>query len=86
MRWLYRFPANRRAALASLDEQLAYMGGEVSEAVQAHLEGEGDDRIIEETLDAMQCGEGVLRKFPRRKVIAGLVRVRRKCRARGDYR
>ena len=86
-RWsFYRFPPNRRAADATLYQQIAYMSGEVDEVLQAHFEGEGDDRIIEETLDVIQCAEGILRKYPIRKVLAGWARVKIKCKQRGDYR
>lgn len=81
----YRFPPNRRAADSTLYQQIAYMSGEVDEIMQAYWENEGDDRIIEETLDAIQTGEGILRKFPFWRVLQGLAHVKKKCRQRGDY-
>lgn len=81
----YRFPPNRRAADSTLYQQIAYMSGEVDEVLQAHFDNEGDDRVIEETWDVIQCAEGILRKYPLRKVIAGCARVKIKCKQRGDY-
>lgn len=81
----YRFPPNKRAKSTPLYEQIAYMSGEVDEVMQAHWDKEGDDRIIEETLDVIQCAEGILRKFPLWRVLQGWAKVKIKCRQRGDY-
>lgn len=82
----YRFPPNKRATDTPLYEQIAYMSGEVDEVMQAYWDNEDDDRIIEETLDAIQTGEGILRKFPFWRVLQGWAKVKIKCRQRGDYR
>lgn len=82
----YRFPPNRRAEDASLRQQISYMRGEVDEVMQAHLEDEGDARVIEETMDVIQCAEGILRRYSIWAVLAGCARVKIKCFWRGDYR
>lgn len=82
----YRFPPNKRAEDARLHEQILYMAGEADEAIQAIIKCEGDDRVIEETLDVIQCAEGILRKFDFWRVLQGWAKVKIKCRQRGDYR
>ena len=82
---MYRFPANRRAAKTTILEQIRYVEAEAQEMLQAFVEGEGDDRVIEECWDTIQSAEGVLRKFPRLKVVVGWARVKLKSLHRGDY-
>ena len=81
----YRFPPNRRAENTPLHEQVLYTKDEVDEVIQAIIKCEGYDRIIEETLDVIQCAEGILRKFPTWRVLQGWAKVNIKCRQRGDY-
>lgn len=81
----YRFPSNKRAENTPLHEQVLYTADEVDEVIQAIIKCEGYDRIIEETLDVIQCAEGILRKFPLWRVLQGWAKVKIKCRQRGDY-
>lgn len=85
MRKFYAFPANRRAQEATLEEQLLKLCEEAREAYQAYVDGEPEWRIIEELEDARQALEGAERKFKERDILVGRVRVRIKCRHRGDY-
>ena len=83
MRWL--FPKNRKAEANSVLDQCLKIREEGNETFAAALNKEGDSRIIEEALDTMQTVEGLLRKFPVRKVAFVRVMVVVKCMKRGDY-
>ena len=80
-----RFPDNQKAAAQSLGAQLGKVTEETREAVAAYDDGEGSARVIEELWDVIQAAEGALRKFGPLAVLKGLVRVKLKCFARGDY-
>lgn len=82
---VFRFPSNRRAERTDLKGQLNYVVEEAIEAAEAFRDNEGEHRIIEELWDTVQAAEGALRKFPLRKVIVGLARVKLKSLHRGDY-
>lgn len=82
---VFRFPSNKRAERNDLKGQLNYVIDEAVEAAEAYRDCEGDHRIIEELWDTVQAAEGALRKFPRRKVVVGLARVKFKSLHRGDY-
>lgn len=84
MRWL--FPVNRKAEANSVLDQALKVREEGNETFSAALNNEGDSRIIEEALDTMQAVEGLLRKFPERKVALVRAKVVLKCKKRGDYR
>ena len=81
----YRFPPNERAERTTLLGQIKYVKAEAHEMLQALLDGEGDDRVIEECWDTIQASEGVLRKFPLFKVLRGWALVKVKSLKRGDY-
>ena len=82
---LYRFPENKRAADARLDEQVQKLFEEFLEVVDAHANGEPDSRVIEELWDVIQAVEGCFRKFDENDVLNGLRFVLRKSEERGDY-
>ena len=81
----FRFPANRRAGELSLARQVDKLYEETCEVLAAVSLKEGDDRVIEELWDVVHAAEGALRKFPLRKVIVGIARVKVKNTRRGDY-
>lgn len=81
----YRFHENNRAKATDLEGQVKYVLMEACEIADAYMDGEGPDRIIEETWDTIQAAEGVLRKFPLSKVLVGLAYVKLKSLHRGDY-
>lgn len=81
----FRFPANRRAGELSLTQQADKLYEETCEVLAAVSLREGDDRVIEELWDVVHAAEGALRKFPLRKVIVGIARVKIKNWRRGDY-
>lgn len=82
---MYRFEENKRAARASLDEQIYKLFEEVLEVMVAYRDGEPDSRVIEELWDVIQAAEGCLRKFDDNAVSEGLRFVLAKSRERGDY-
>lgn len=84
MRWL--FPENKKAEAASKLDQALKVKEEGGEVFSAVLDNESDMRVLEETWDAIQAAEGLLRKFPVSKVMAAKARVIVKCTKRGDYR
>lgn len=81
----YRFPSNKRAEITSPLEQAHYVSLEAKELVSAIENNEGDMRAIEEAWDVIIAAEGVLRKYPTSKVLAGSARVRIKNQRRGDW-
>ena len=81
----FRFPANNRARETDLHEQINYTCEECLEMYTASKNIEGDGRVIEECWDTIHAAEGVLRKFPLRKVIVGYFAVLLKNLKRGDY-
>ena len=82
----YRFPENAQAKAATANQQIRKILEEAKEVYWAWEELEPDERVIEETWDTINACEGLLRKFPLRKVLVGLVRVKIKCLQRGDYK
>ncbi len=82
---LYRFERNRRAASCSDYEQIAKAFEEVCESFRAMSDGEEPFRVCEETWDAIQALEGILRRYPYETVEDAHAEVVRKSLERGDY-
>lgn len=80
----YRFRKNRRAAEATMHQQLEKVVEEAHEAVISYNDMEGDARIAEELLDCIWACEGALRKLSKRAVDDACWIVDEKARKRGD--
>lgn len=79
------FPPNKRAQENSLQQQLNKIVEEATEALNAYLKDEGDDRICEELIDTYHAVEGALDKFTQQQVINAHTYVLVKNAQRGDY-
>ena len=58
---MYRFPRTRFVDQNSLAQQIDHIGGEVDEAILAHISGEGLQRVAEELVDVIHSAETALR-------------------------
>jgi hypothetical protein len=81
----YRFPANGKAKEATLEQQARKVCEEAGEVLFAVRRAEGVDHLLEETLDTIHACEGILRRYPMRRVLVAHARVLVKCMLRGDY-
>jgi len=80
----YKFPMCR-GVHASFSSQIRKIGEEAIEIAKAYDEEEGDNRVIEETLDCIHACETLLRKFPISKVLSLRGQVYLKNKERGYY-
>lgn len=81
----YQFKSNRRAAEATLGEQVAKLEEEVKE-VSEEFERDpfGGDALLVETWDVIFTAEGILRKFDKDQVQQARTTVVEKAKRRGD--
>lgn len=82
----YQFKPNRRAAEATLGEQVAKLEEEVKE-VSEEFERDpfGGDALLVETWDVIFTAEGILRKFDKDQVQQARTAVVEKAKRRGDF-
>lgn len=81
----YQFKSNKRAAEATLGEQVAKLEEEVKE-VSEEFERDpfGGDALLVETWDVIFTAEGILRKFDKDQVQQARTTVFEKAKRRGD--
>lgn len=81
----YRFKSNKRAAEATLSDQIAKLEEEVKE-VSEEFENDpfGSDALLVETWDVIYTAEGILRKFDKDQVQQARTVVVEKAKRRGD--
>lgn len=81
----YQFKSNKRAAEATLAEQVAKLEEEVKE-VSEEFERDpfGGDDLLVETWDVIYTAEGILRKFSKDQVQQARTVVVEKAKRRGD--
>lgn len=81
----YQFKSNKRAAEATLGEQVAKLEEEVKE-VSEEFERDpfGGDALLVETWDVIFTAEGILRKFDKDQVQQARTTVVEKAKRRGD--
>lgn len=80
-----QFPENKKAKSLSIEQQARKITEEANEVFLAAIDGESDERILEECFDVIQAVEGILRRYDRETINRVHDAVRDKCRARGDY-
>lgn len=81
----YQFKSNKRAAEATLGDQIAKLEEEVEEvAEEFEREPFGSDALLVETWDVIFAAEGILRKFDKDQVQQARTAVVEKAKARGD--
>ena len=81
----YRFPANKKAREATLEQQARKVCEEADEVLMAVERAEGIDHLLEECFDVIHAVEGILRRYSMRRVFVAHARVLVKCMIRGDY-
>lgn len=81
----YRFPTHKDAWKLTLQQAMAKVSEESHELMFAVLDGEGDDRVVEEALDTIHACETLLRRYPAECVAAAMDAVVEKNRARSYY-
>lgn len=81
----YQFKSNKRAAEATLSDQIAKLEEEVKE-VSEEFERDpfGGDALLVETWDVIYTAEGILRKFDKDQVQQARTVVVEKAKRRGD--
>lgn len=81
----YQFESNKRAAEATLSDQIAKLEEEVKE-VSEEFENDpfGSDALLVETWDVIYTAEGILRKFDKDQVQQARTVVVEKAKRRGD--
>lgn len=81
----YQFKSNKRAAEATLSDQIAKLEEEVKE-VSEEFENDpfGSDALLVETWDVIYTAEGILRKFDKDQVQQARTVVVEKAKRRGD--
>ena len=81
----YQFKSNRRAAEATLGEQVAKLEEEVKEVSEEFARDPfGGDALLVETWDVIFTAEGILRKFDKDQVQQARTTVVEKAKRRGD--
>lgn len=81
----YQFKSNKRAAEATISDQIAKLEEEVKE-VYEEFENDpfGSDALLVETWDVIYTAEGILRKFDKDQVQKARTVVVEKAKRRGD--
>ena len=82
---LFRFPANKRAKDATLNEQVAKVREEAVEVYRACMDWD-DEAILIEAWDVIYAAEGVLRKYPKDMAERAFEAVKAKAKERGDIK
>lgn len=85
MMFAYNFPAHRDAGRLTSQQAMAKVSEESHELMFAVLDGEGEDRQLEECLDTMHACETFLRRYPVEQVKAARDAVIAKNHTRGYY-
>lgn len=81
----YQFKSNKRAAEATLGEQVAKLEEEVKEVSEEFERNPfGGDALLVETWDVIFTAEGILRKFDKDQVQQARTTVVEKAKRRGD--
>ena len=81
----YQFKSNKRAAEATLGEQVAKLEEEVKEVSEEFdRDPFGGDALLVETWDVIFTAEGILRKFDKDQVQQARTIVVEKAKRRGD--
>lgn len=81
----YQFKSNKRAAEATLGEQVAKLEEEVKEVSEEFdRDPFGGDALLVETWDVIFTAEGILRKFDKDQVQQARTTVVEKAKRRGD--
>lgn len=81
----YQFKSNKRAAEATLGEQVAKLEEEVKEVSEEFARDPfGSDALLVETWDVIFTAEGILRKFDKDQVQQARTTVVEKAKRRGD--
>lgn len=82
----YQFKANKRAAEATLGQQVEKLVEEAEEVVEEYRrEPFGTDDLLVETWDVIFAAEGILRKFDKDQVQQARDRVVAKAKRRDDF-
>lgn len=84
--WQYNFPAHVDAGKKTLQQAMRKVSEESHELTFAVLDGEGEERVMEECLDTIHACETLLRRWPAERVKAARDAVVEKNRARSYYR
>lgn len=67
----FQFPPTNDDLYHGTFNQIQHIRSEADEVLDAYIEREGDERLIEELWDVCWCVETLLRRFPWRKVVKG---------------
>ena len=79
----YQFPPINDAFYRGTFAQVQHIRSEADEVLDAYINREGEERLIEELWDVCWCVETLLRRFPWRKVVKGFCHCIEKNRERG---